>query len=78
MRKADSFKVLEGNSIQTYKGKGGCLSGVLEHGMQSRVYGTNMGYPDKSCKGIGFTSIKARKAKCLLGSQMDHSTQEAE
>jgi hypothetical protein len=45
--------------------------------MQSRGYGTNMGYPNRSSKGIDFTSIKARKSKCMLGSQMDHSTNEA-
>ncbi|MFW9825913.1 MAG: hypothetical protein ACFFE4_23440 [Candidatus Thorarchaeota archaeon] len=44
--------------------------------MQLRAYVTNMGGPNGSDKGINFTSVIARKLKCPLGSQIDHSTEE--
>jgi len=79
LRKADVVKLTEGNNIYLpLSGRNKCRSGVEEHGMQSRVYMTNMGDPNRSHKGIDFTSIKARKSKYLLGSQMDHTTKEAE
>ena len=77
--------ISEGNIIQTVTGRNGWLSGVEEHGMQSKVIKRTwdtllVPRIDVETLKVRYhpTSINARKVGWPIGSQMDRSTDEAE